>query len=474
MKRIIILLFLPLQFFGQDITGVWKGYLYNDTTKQFLAYEIAFSDNNNELSAFSYTVFVIDSVDNIGVKTLDVNVRDKQLELVDKKLIYDNYPEPPAKGVRTHISLHLSEKDDSLILAGPWHTNRTKFFESIQGNIRVAKIKPFEENKIIPKLVELGYASSLSFLPPGYHQKASAVVAATQKTTSQTAQKEKSNEKSVDLAKQVDVAAKEQQVGLIKSEETPAEQKSVAINSKEPQEHTLPVAKETANEDLSNNPPEKTTVPSHGIAKDAKNEENIKRNKSVLTPEAVVTGRDSRKDKSSNDDQSASQKSRPPESMPESTSSVAAIESTDVPAPENLLKKPAIFAEVPVIQAAAKITTRKTETIRSVDIKQDSIILSLYDNGEIDGDTVSVVLNGEVIMPMQGLRATAINKTIYLTPDMPDSLVLVMYAENLGSIPPNTGLLVIRDGEDIIEIRFSGDYQKNSAIILRKKKTLIN
>jgi hypothetical protein len=53
---------------------------------------------------------------------------------------------------------------------------------------------------------------------------------------------------------------------------------------------------------------------------------------------------------------------------------------------------------------------------------------------------------------------------------MGDSIVLIMYAENLGSIPPNTGLLVVHDGNDIYEIRFSGDLQKNSAIILRRKK----
>ena len=65
----------------------------------------------------------------------------------------------------------------------------------------------------------------------------------------------------------------------------------------------------------------------------------------------------------------------------------------------------------PVQIAAAEIATRKIETIQSVDIKSDSILLTLYDNGEIDGDTVSVLLNGKVIMPMQGLSAKAINKT---------------------------------------------------------------
>ena len=48
---------------------------------------------------------------------------------------------------------------------------------------------------------------------------------------------------------------------------------------------------------------------------------------------------------------------------------------------------------------------------------------------------------------------------------MGDSITLIMYAENLVSIPPNTGLLVVHDGEDVYEIRFSGDLQKNSAIV---------
>lgn len=124
----------------------------------------------------------------------------------------------------------------------------------------------------------------------------------------------------------------------------------------------------------------------------------------------------------------------------------------------------------PVNRAATEIATRKIEAIKSVIIKSDSLLLTLYDNGDVDGDTVSVLLNGKVIMPLEGLSLKAINKTIYLTPEMGDSIVLIMYAENLGSIPPNTGLLVIHDGDDIYEIRFSGDLKKNSSIILKRKK----
>ncbi len=122
------------------------------------------------------------------------------------------------------------------------------------------------------------------------------------------------------------------------------------------------------------------------------------------------------------------------------------------------------------INTAANIDTRKTEIIRSVFFRTDSLVIKLYDNGEVDGDTVSVVLNGKVIIAREGLTASAITKTIYITPDLGDSLQLVMYAENLGTLPPNTGLLTIQDGDDRYEIRFAGDYQKNSAIILKRRR----
>ena len=52
----------------------------------------------------------------------------------------------------------------------------------------------------------------------------------------------------------------------------------------------------------------------------------------------------------------------------------------------------------PPIAPAAAIAKRKTEVIRNLFFKADSLVLSLYDNGTVDGDTVSVVLNGEVII----------------------------------------------------------------------------
>jgi len=96
--------------------------------------------------------------------------------------------------------------------------------------------------------------------------------------------------------------------------------------------------------------------------------------------------------------------------------------------------------------------------------------LVLYDNGTVDGDTVSVVLNDEVVIPKQGLSEQAYRKVIRIPADLGDSLQLVMYAENLGSIPPNTGLLIVEDGPDREEVRFEGDLKKSSAVILRRRK----
>jgi len=115
-----------------------------------------------------------------------------------------------------------------------------------------------------------------------------------------------------------------------------------------------------------------------------------------------------------------------------------------------------------------EIVQRKTEIIRRISLGSDSIVISLYDNGEVDGDTVSIILNGKVILSKQGLTAKAITKTIYSS-EIGDSSELIMYAENLGRIPPNTGLLVIQSGYERYQVRFSGDLQNSSAVILRRR-----
>src|SRR6187431_932274 len=95
--------------------------------------------------------------------------------------------------------------------------------------------------------------------------------------------------------------------------------------------------------------------------------------------------------------------------------------------------------------------------------------IALYDNGEVDGDTVSVIINDEMFIEKQGLKSSAFRKTFYVPQNESDSLLVVLFANNLGKYPPNTGLLQIKDGEEIFYVRFKADLDKNAAIVLRRK-----
>jgi hypothetical protein len=137
--------------------------------------------------------------------------------------------------------------------------------------------------------------------------------------------------------------------------------------------------------------------------------------------------------------------------------------------PAEAAKEATAITTVVSTAPAALVKERSAGTPQIVTFRSDSLVLALYDNGEVDGDTVSLLLNGEIIIAKQMLKTSALKKTIYL-PAGTDESTLTLYAENLGKYPPNTGLLVIHDGEETYQLRFSADLQQNASIIFRRKK----
>jgi hypothetical protein len=86
--------------------------------------------------------------------------------------------------------------------------------------------------------------------------------------------------------------------------------------------------------------------------------------------------------------------------------------------------------------------TSRTKILQNViPVKGDSIELRFYDNAEIDGDSIAVFLNGRLLKEHILLAEEAYTMKIALT-DLQADNELVMVAENLGSIPPNTSLMV--------------------------------
>ena len=133
------------------------------------------------------------------------------------------------------------------------------------------------------------------------------------------------------------------------------------------------------------------------------------------------------------------------------------------PANNNLKKETTVITPVKPVE-------RKIQKISEIFFNSDSLQLSFYDNGTVDGDTVSMVLNGKIIAEKIKLTTNAFRITIPTKINQTDSLLLIMHAESLGLIPPNTGLLVIQDGATRHEIRFEGDLQRSSAVMLRRKR----
>ena len=109
--------------------------------------------------------------------------------------------------------------------------------------------------------------------------------------------------------------------------------------------------------------------------------------------------------------------------------------------------------------AYEKRITKDTKTIL---VKSNKIKVDLYDDGEIDNDIVSVYFNKSLIVDQKSLTATAHSFTLNLEAGKINELIL--YADNLGSIPPNTALMVITDGETRHEIRLSTDLKNNASV----------
>jgi hypothetical protein len=116
-----------------------------------------------------------------------------------------------------------------------------------------------------------------------------------------------------------------------------------------------------------------------------------------------------------------------------------------------------------------KFSRRKNVVAQELTVESDSIRVSFYDNGDIDGDSISVFLNNQPVLVKQELTARAIN--IYFTLDSTKDVNEVsMFAENLGLYPPNTALMVVTDGFNRYEVYMSSNLSQNAAVRLKRKK----
>jgi hypothetical protein len=91
------------------------------------------------------------------------------------------------------------------------------------------------------------------------------------------------------------------------------------------------------------------------------------------------------------------------------------------------------------------------------------IRLDFYDNGEIDGDSIAVRINDRIVLSHQRLSAEPI--TTFVKIDLNNKFQEVeMIAENMGTIPPNTALLIITAGKKRYELFMTSTNQKSAKV----------
>jgi archaellum component FlaF (FlaF/FlaG flagellin family) len=112
---------------------------------------------------------------------------------------------------------------------------------------------------------------------------------------------------------------------------------------------------------------------------------------------------------------------------------------------------------------------REKEVAQELIINSDSINVDFYDNGEVDGDSISVFLNDKLIAFNRILTTKSVHFDIPLD-STKEVNEITMFADNLGAIPPNTALMVVNDGKKKYEIRLTSNLEKSATIKLKRKK----
>lgn len=284
---------------SQNVSGLYAGTLINDSTHKEQQYEIALSEYRDQITGYAYTTFVFRDTFYYSVKRIKAKKESGALLVEDVKMLANNFPQAPDKGVRQLMRIPLHAQDSVRELKGSWKTTQTKVFYSIGGSLQLKRENDSSQSALVRHLQELAVAQQ----------------------TAQPAQ----------TAKVINA--------------------SVSVS---------------------------TTAP-------------------------------------------------------------------------------AILA----------YNNRKQNEILSLPATSDSLTLSFYDNGVVDGDTISVYLNKQPIIKTTKLTAAAAKQVVYLPKGVP-VYKLMLVAENLGTIPPNTGLLVIQDGNRRYQVHFTADLQTNAVITFQR------
>ena len=112
---------------------------------------------------------------------------------------------------------------------------------------------------------------------------------------------------------------------------------------------------------------------------------------------------------------------------------------------------------------------RENKLVKQVIVNSPSISIDLYDNGTIDNDTIMVFDNKNLLLENKRLSYKATHFNVNFNKDNNRHEIIIV-AHNLGTVPPNTALMVVKDGTSRQEIYITSTLSVNAMIIFELKK----
>ncbi len=141
----------------------------------------------------------------------------------------------------------------------------------------------------------------------------------------------------------------------------------------------------------------------------------------------------------------------------------------DIIKKDTIIETPDTTSEVVVVEKKfvkfnkRKCNGRKYKTQQTVTVTTDVVKIQVYDKNRVDGDIISIYLNGEVLI--ENLEVTKEKKELVLNLKE-GSNTLVMFALNAGRIPPNTAAIAVNNKGKYKVSTLVSDFKTSGALEL--------
>lgn len=110
-----------------------------------------------------------------------------------------------------------------------------------------------------------------------------------------------------------------------------------------------------------------------------------------------------------------------------------------------------------------RVVESEFNNIKEIRVDTGMLRLDFYDNAEIDGDSITVTVNNKTIVTHQRLGLKPISVNVKVSLDDPEQEV-TMIGENMGTIPPNTALLIVTAGTKRYQLFLASNGKKNAQV----------